>query len=131
MLSIYFSRLTRVMIIEDEQDLLNLYKDYLVSKGYIISVTNTTAISIMNDFNDFKPDILILDYKLPDDKTGIQAAKEIFQTSSTVGIIIITAYDSIRNNFYEDRDFESKKIKLLIKPFKLSELNKTIQQLLN
>lgn len=119
------------MIIEDEQDLLNLYKDYLVSKGYIISVTNTTAISIMNDFNDFKPDILILDYKLPDDKTGIQAAKEIFQTSSTVGIIIITAYDSIRNNFYEDRDFESKKIKLLIKPFKLSELNKTIQQLLN
>lgn len=119
------------MIVEDEQDLLNLYKDYLVSKNYVISVTNTTAISIIKDFTDFKPDILILDYKLPDNKTGIQAAKEIFETNASVGIIIITAYDSIRNRFYDDEAFKSKKVKLLIKPFKLSELNKTIQDLVD
>ena len=47
------------MIIEDEQDLLNLYKDFLINKGYHISVTNTTASNVLGDYEEFEPDLVI------------------------------------------------------------------------
>ncbi len=119
------------MIIEDEQDLLNLYKDYLVNKGYNISVTNTTASSIMQDYMDFKPDIVIMDYKLPDGKNGIEAAKEIYQKDSKASIIMVSAYETIKTLFNNEKSFENKNVKLLIKPFKLSKLNDTILELVN
>lgn len=119
------------MIIEDEQDLLNLYKDFLINKGYSVSVTNTTASNIIQDYEEFKPDLVILDYKLPDKKNGLEAAKEIFQYHPKACILIITAYDSIKQSFNKEKDFISKNIKLLIKPFKLSKLNDITLELIN
>ena len=34
---------TKIMIIEDDEDILLLYKDYLKKKGHIITVSSTTA----------------------------------------------------------------------------------------
>src|SRR5215210_3158179 len=89
----------KVMIVEDEQDLLNLYKDFLTNKGYTVLVTNTTATHIMDDYLEFKPDLIILDYRLPDDKNGIDAAKEILLKYPSVPIMLTTAYDSIKDVF--------------------------------
>lgn len=105
------------MIIEDEQDLLNLYKDFLVNKGYHVSVTNTTASNIMGDYEEFRPDLVILDYKLPDGKNGLEAANEIFAKYPYASILIISAYDSVKQSFNSEKKFVSKNIKLLIKPF--------------
>src|SRR6476619_868493 len=68
----------KVMIIEDEQDILLLYKDYLVSRGHKVLVTATSALEIISDYEKILPDIIILDYKLPDNKNGIEAAVKIF-----------------------------------------------------
>lgn len=119
------------MIIEDEQDLLNLYKDFLINKGYHISVTNTTASNIMGDYEEFKPDLVILDYKLPDGKNGLEAAKEIFDKYSNASILMISAFDSVKQAFNNEKQFISKNIKLLIKPFKLSKLNELAIELVN
>lgn len=119
------------MIIEDEQDLLNLYKDYLMNKGYHISVTNTTASNIINDYEEFKPDLVILDYKLPDGKNGLEAANEIFYKYPSASILIISAYDSVKQSFNNEKRFISKNIKLLIKPFKLTKLNELTIELVN
>ncbi len=121
----------RVMIVEDEQDILNLYKDFLKNKGYTVLVTNTTATHIMDDYLEFKPDIIILDYRLPDEKNGIDAAKEILLEYPTVPILLTTAYDSIKNIFNSEEMFKNKKIALVIKPIKLYILNKLIKDLIN
>ncbi len=121
----------KVMIIEDEQDLLNLYKDFLKSKGYNVLVTNTTAAHIIEDYEEFRPNLVILDYRLPDDKSGIDAAKDLLEKYSTVPILMITAYESIKNTFATEEVFKNKKIKLVIKPIKLHQLDKTIQELVN
>ena len=119
------------MIIEDEQDLLNLYKDFLINKGYHISVTNTTASNVLGDYEEFKPDLVILDYKLPDGKNGLEAANEIFAKYPFASILIISAYDSVKQSFNSEKKFLSKNIKLLIKPFKLSKLNEVTIDLVN
>jgi DNA-binding response OmpR family regulator len=121
----------KVMIVEDEHDLLNLYKDYLKNKGYTVLVTNTTAAHIMDDYLEFKPDLIIMDYRLPDEKNGIDAAKEILQNFPTVAILMITAYDSIKNIFNSEVMFKDKKIALVVKPIKLFLLNKLIKELVN
>ena len=121
----------KVMIIEDEQDLLNLYKEFLKSKGYTVLVTNTTATHIMDDYLEFRPDIILLDYRLPGDKNGVDAAKEILEQYPEVPIMIITAYDSIKNIINGEKIFEGKKITLVVKPIKLLLLNKLIKELLD
>ena len=119
------------MIIEDEQDLLNLYKDFLINKGYYISVTNTTASNIMSDYEEFKPNLVILDYKLPDGKNGLEAANEIFNKYPSASILIISAYDTVKQAFNAEKSFITKNIKLLIKPFKLTRLNELAIELVN
>ena len=119
------------MIIEDEQDLLNLYKDYLINKGYHISVSNTTASNVLRDYEEFKPDLVILDYKLPDGKNGLEAANEILGKYPFASILIISAYDSVKQAFNNEKKFVAKNIKLLIKPFKLSKLNELAIDLVN
>jgi DNA-binding NtrC family response regulator len=119
------------MIIEDEQDLLNLYKDYLINKGYLISVSNTTASNVLGDYEEFKPDLVILDYKLPDGKNGLEAANEILEKYPFASILIISAYDSVKQAFNNEKKFVAKNIKLLIKPFKLSKLNELAIDLVN
>ena len=121
----------KVMIIEDEQDLLNLYKEFLKSKGYAVLVTNTTATHIMDDYLEFKPDIILLDYRLPGDKNGVDAAKEILEQYPAVPIMIITAYDSIKNIINGEKIFEGKKVTLVVKPIKLFLLNRLIKELLD
>ena len=121
----------KVMIVEDEQDLLNLYKEFLKSKGYAVLVTNTTATHIMDDYLEFKPDIILLDYRLPGDKNGVDAAKEILERYPEVPIMIITAYDSIRNIINGEKIFEGKKVTLVVKPIKLFLLNRLIKELLD
>lgn len=121
----------KVMIIEDEQDLLNLYKEFLKSKGYAVLVTNTTATHIMDDYLEFKPDIILLDYRLPGDKNGVDAAKEILEQYPAVPIMIITAYDSIKNIINSEKIFEGKKVTLVVKPIKLLLLNRLIKELLD
>ena len=121
----------KVMIVEDEEDLLTLYKDFLKNKGYSVLVTNTTATHIMDDYKEFKPDIIILDYRLPDEKTGIDAAKEILLKHPSVSILLTTAYDSIQNIFNNEEIFKNKKIALVIKPIRLLLLDKLIKELVD
>jgi DNA-binding response OmpR family regulator len=121
----------KVMIVEDEEDLLTLYKDFLKNKGYSVLVTNTTATHIMDDYTEFKPDLIILDYRLPDEKNGIDAAKEILLNYPSVSILLTTAYDSIQNIFNDEEIFKNKKILLVIKPIKLFLLDKLIKELID
>ncbi|HEY6536390.1 MAG TPA: response regulator [Candidatus Nitrosocosmicus sp.] len=119
----------KIMIVEDEQDLLNLYKDYLKNKGYMVLVTNTTATHILDDYLEFRPDLIIIDYRLPGGKNGIDAAKDILIPYPMVSILLTTAYESIKDIFNNEELFRDKRIELVVKPIKLNILDKLIQEI--
>jgi DNA-binding response OmpR family regulator len=112
----------KVMIIEDEEDLLILYKDYLRKNGCEVMATSTTAEEILLDYKSYRPDFLIMDYKLPGSKSGLQAAKEIFVADPRAKIIILTAFDEVKQEVKRDKYFEGKDIKIIIKPIQMSQL---------
>lgn len=121
----------KVMIIEDEIDILLLYKDYLNNKGFSVQATSTTANEALNDYENFFPNLLILDYNLPGKLNGLEAARQILRKYPDAPIIIVTAYETVRSELYNDKFFADKNIILLLKPIKLQMLEYTIKSLLN
>ena len=119
------------MIIEDEIDILLLYKDYLNNKGFSVQATSTTANEALNDYENFFPNMIILDYKLPGKLSGLEASRQILKKYPSAPIIIVTAYETVRNELSNDEFFTNKNIILLLKPIKLQMLEYTIKTLLN
>jgi DNA-binding response OmpR family regulator len=120
-----------IMIVEDEQDILLLYKDYLMSKGYKVLATSTTANEIMFDYDRIKPDVAIIDYKLPNEKNGIDAATHILDKYPSAAILIVTAYDTVKKEIANNSFFDNKRMEVLIKPLRLSELENSIINIAN
>ena len=121
----------KVMIIEDEIDILLLYKDYLNNKGFSVQATSTTANEALNDYENFFPTLFILDYNLPGKLSGLEAARQILKKYPSAPIIIVTAYETVRSELSNDEFFTNKNIILLLKPIKLQVLEYTIKSLLN
>ena len=121
----------KVMIIEDEIDILLLYKDYLNNKGFSVQATSTTANEALNDYENFFPNMIILDYNLPGKLSGLEAARQILKKYPSAPIIIVTAYETVRDELSNDEFFTNKNIILLLKPIKLQVLEYTIKSLLN
>jgi DNA-binding NtrC family response regulator len=120
----------KVMIIEDEQDILLLYKDYLISRGHNVLVTATSALEIISDYEKILPDITILDYKLPDNRNGIEAAVKIFNTYPSAAILIVTAYDTVKEEVLKQSIFEGKRFAIIFKPINLARLENAIYDIL-
>lgn len=120
-----------IMIIEDEQDILLLYKDYLLSRGHKIVATSTTANEILSDYDRIQPDVAIIDYKLPNNKNGIDAAVQILDKYPSAAILIVTAYETVRKEIAKRSLFDNKRVEVLIKPLRLAQLETSIVDIVN
>ena len=115
-----------IMIIEDEQDILLLYKDYLLSRGHKIVATSMTADEILSDYDRIQPDVAIIDYKLPNNKNGIDAAIQILDKYPSAAILIVTAYETVKKEIAKRSLFDNKRVEVLIKPLRLAQLETSI-----
>lgn len=120
-----------IMIIEDEQDILLLYKDYLLSRGHNVVATSTTANEIISDYDRIRPDVAIIDYKLPADKNGIDAAIQIIEKYPSAAILIVTAYETVTKEIAKISLFDNKRVEVLIKPLRLAQLESSIVNIVN
>ena len=120
-----------IMIIEDEQDILLLYKDYLLSRGHTVVATSTTANEILSDYDRIRPDVAIIDYKLPDDKNGLDAALQILNKYPSAAILIVTAYETVTKEITKMPLLDNKRVEVLIKPLRLAQLENSIIDIAN
>lgn len=120
-----------IMIIEDEQDILLLYKDYLLSRGHNVVATSTTANEILSDYDRIRPDVAIIDYKLPNDKNGLDAALQILNKYPSAAILIVTAYETVTKEITKIPLLDNKRVEVLIKPLRLAQLENSIIDIAN
>jgi DNA-binding response OmpR family regulator len=120
-----------IMIIEDEQDILLLYKDYLLSRGHNVVATSTTANEILSDYDRIRPDVAIIDYKLPNDKNGLDAALQILNKNPSAAILIVTAYETVTKEITKMPLLDNKRVEVLIKPLRLAQLENSIINIAN
>ena len=111
-----------MLIIEDEQDLLTLFRDYLSTQGHEVSCY-LNANNILRDFEKNKPDICLIDYALPGDKNGIDAAIEIVSKYPSMPILFITGHESKREDLLKHPMLQDKNVEILVKPVKFAVLD--------
>lgn len=78
----------KILIVDDEVNLLMVVKDYLLLEGYEV-FTAENGTKAMEIFNEIKPDFIILDLMLPD-ISGEEICKKI-RRESNVPVMMLTA----------------------------------------
>lgn len=124
-------RKLKVLIIEDEQDLLTLFRDSLSAQGHEVVSCYLNANNILRDFEKNKPDICLIDYALPGDKNGIDAAIEIVSKYPSMPILFITGHESKREDLLKHPMLQDKNVEILVKPVKLLELEFAVLDIVN
>ena len=117
------------MIIEDEEDILILYNDYLVSKGHQVINKLLSPDSIKVGIEKETPDVYLIDYRLPSNKNGIDVAIEILSRYPSASIVFITAFELLYREITKHPIFYDKNIDVLIKPVKLNDIENSILNL--
>ncbi|MCG2724830.1 MAG: response regulator [Elusimicrobia bacterium] len=84
----------KVLIIEDEDSYVNILSQLLEPKGYKILTSNTVK-NALNILGIIQPDIIIVDWNLPD-KTGLEFVREVRKNKKfdKVRIVMNTIRDS-------------------------------------
>ncbi len=81
----------KILVVDDEKNILKLYKAELEDEGYEIVIANSGKEAI-ELFKTDKPDLVTLDIMMPD-MDGIQVLRQLKQEDPQVPVIMLTAYD--------------------------------------
>ncbi|MFD0714721.1 response regulator [Paenibacillus sp. GCM10027626] len=114
----------KVLIVEDEDKILSLMEDFLQTEGYDI-VTAKDGKTAVSRFEEHKPDIVILDWMLPQ-MNGLDVCR-YFRQIGEPGIIMVTAKTEETDKIV---GLEMGADDYLTKPFSLRELSARIRSLL-
>ena len=120
-----------IMILDDEEDILNLYRDYLSSKGHRVLKTYVNADTILDDIDIEFPDLYIIDYRLLGNMNGIEVAIEILKKFPSACIVFITGVELLDQEIVKHDIFTDKNIDVLLKPVKLYQIQDSLLTLLN
>lgn len=112
----------KVLLIEDEKELLDSMKTYLESEGYRCETANDYQ-KASEKIHSYDYDCVVVDITLPKGN-GLQIIKELKERKSEAGIIIVSAKNSLDDKL---KGLELGSDDYLTKPYHLSELNARIK----
>jgi DNA-binding NtrC family response regulator len=118
-----------IMILDDEEDILTLYNDYLSRKGHRVIRTYVNSETIIDDIDIERPDAYIIDYRLPGNRNGIEIASEILKKFPSSCIMFLTAFEFLDHEISKHDIFFDKNIEILIKPVKLRQIEDSLLNL--
>ena len=112
----------KILIVDDDQNILRLYKEELEDEGYII-VTASNGQEAIERFEKEDPDLVTLDILLPD-IDGIKLLRQMKEKKPRLPIIMSTAYD------YRDDFAVWASEAYIVKSSDMTELKATIKKLI-
>ena len=110
-----------ILVVDDDNRIRNLLKEYLSEKKFIVSTSNDAEDAKIK-ITQFKFDLIVLDVMMPG-KNGYELTKEI-KKELKIPIILLTAKSDVENRIkglelgaddYISKPFESKELLLRIK----------------
>ncbi len=111
---------TKILLVDDNEELLKLYTIFLKRYDVIIAKNGKECVEL---YMKYKPDIVIMDIKMPV-MDGIEATKIIKEYDKDAKIIGATAY----HDKYAEKMLETGAIEVMKKPFKYRDLLHIIEK---
>ncbi|HIJ59963.1 MAG TPA: response regulator [Nitrospirae bacterium] len=112
----------KLLVVDDEKNILKLYKVELEDEGYTV-VTANSGKEALELFEKENPDIVTLDILMPD-IDGIRVLRQMKELKPNIPIIMLTAYD------YRDDFSVWVSDAYVVKSSDLSSLKATIKQII-
>lgn len=88
----------RVLLVEDNENLCDLYRSELENEGYEVLVEHDGKSGLKRALQEH-PDLVIMDIYLPEKMDGLESMSRIMGKDSSIPVIIHTAYEEFRENF--------------------------------
>ncbi|MFD1144616.1 response regulator transcription factor [Larkinella insperata] len=115
----------KILLIEDEPQLLSSIKAYLEREEFLVTIASTLRQGLEKTYS-YEYDCVVVDIGLPDGN-GLELIRQLKQLHAQAGIIIISAKDSLNDKL---TGLELGSDDYLTKPFHLPELNARIKSIL-
>ncbi|MCL4416386.1 MAG: response regulator [Actinobacteria bacterium] len=113
----------KVLVVEDETTIRNLYKEELIDEGYEV-ITAADGVEGYELFKKEQPDLITIDLKMPN-MNGIELLDKIRREDKIIPIIIYSAYGEFTQNFSTWAADE-----YLVKSSDLSEFKAKVKELI-
>lgn len=117
-----------VLIVDDDEDLLAMLTDNLTPAGFSVYST-TSALESVTKAQILKPDIIILDYNMPD-ASGAEVYEQLQKSPETASIPVIFL-SGIITGLIKRQVPESDKVRFLKKPCSWAEFQKCFNELVH
>ncbi|MEO6330552.1 MAG: response regulator [Ginsengibacter sp.] len=114
----------KILIVDDDEDILEVVKYLLQSHGFNVS-TYATGFNVDEVVKNYNPDLILLDINLPG-KSGTQICKELRHKKLTTPIILFSAHAD-RSKVIAESNADD----FIEKPFEIDHLINTISSHLN
>ena len=113
---------TRVVIADDESLIRMDLRDMLTNLGYLVVGEVADGRSAVNQARELRPDVVIMDVKMPD-MDGIEAAK-VLTEERIAPVVLLSAYSQ---RDLVERARQSGVIAYLVKPYREEDLTPAIE----
>ena len=113
---------TRVIIADDESLIRMDLREMLTNLGYLVVGEVADGRSAVNQARELRPDVVIMDIKMPD-MDGIEAAK-ILTEERIAPVVLLSAYSQ---RDLVERAREAGVVAYLVKPYREEELSPAIE----
>jgi len=114
----------RILVVEDDRSISKLLELELTHAGYNVKIAKDGD-EALKFYENFKPDIILLDIMLPI-RDGFEVAEAIRDYDSDIGIIMITARGELESKVKGLKNADD----YVVKPFEIEEILARIEALL-
>jgi len=118
---------TRVMVVEDESIVAKNIQARLKQLGYIVPATFSSGEEALENIENIKPNLVLMDIVLDGKMDGLETA-EIIHNRYKIPIVYLTAY---ADDITLEKAKKSVPYGYLVKPFEINELKSAIEIALN
>lgn len=108
--------MSRILVIEDDMDIQEVLKNYLIAEGYEV-LSAEDGISGIMKYRESGADLILLDVMMP--KIDGFAVLELIRKESAVPVIMVTARDSVEDQIH---GFQLQVDDYITKPFNMPVL---------
>jgi len=117
--------MSKILLIEDDQDLAAKIKDELTAERYTVEVSHDGA-EACDLLRTFDYDLIISDWMLPG-KSGVEIIRELRDRKKATPVLMLTGKSSIEN---KEEGMDTGADDYLTKPFQMRELSLRVRTLL-
>ena len=120
----------RILVVNDTQEILELFRMLLEEEeGYDV-ILSGFPIQQVKEIEHIKPDLIILDLVLGDEKTGMQMLQMLKMQRSTAAIPVLVCTAALQIVREQEGYLVSQGVHVVYKPFEIDDLMANVKQLL-